>query len=184
MTNIVSTTKLLSMNKTKQFLFLFALLVSGLVQAQNEFPNTLSYNDSIGSPPANIAAVSWLAGHWRGEAFGGITEEVWSPPLAGSMMGAFKLVINGQVSFYELETIIEENSTLILKLKHFNNDLTGWEEKDDTIDFRLVKMTDNKVYFEGFTLERISDNEINMFVVTEDGEQQSEVKFNYKRVEN
>ena len=45
-------------------------------------------------------------------------------------------------------------------------------------------MTDDKVYFEGFTLERISDNEINMFVVTEDGEQQSEVKFNYKRVNN
>ena len=172
------------MNKAKQFLFLSALLVTGLVQAQNKFPNTLSYSDSIGSPQANLEAVNWLAGHWRGEAFGGITEELWSPPLGGSMMGAFKLVVNDQVSFYELETIIEENNTLILKLKHFNNDLTGWEEKDDTVDFRLVKVTDDKVYFDGFTLERISDNEINMFVVIEDSGKQSEVKFNYKRVKN
>jgi len=168
----------------KKITLVLFLSIPMLSFAQEKFDNTLSYNDSIGSPKANLDVISWLAGHWRGEAFGGITEEVWSPPLGGSMMGAFKLVVNGKVSFYELETIMEVDNTLVLKLKHFNADLTGWEEKEDTVDFRLVKVTTNKIYFDGFTLERISDDEINMYVIIEDGGQQSEVKFNYNKVKN
>lgn len=161
---------------------LIMLLLSSQLFAQTKFPNTLFYKDSIGSPDANLTVISWLAGHWRGEAFGGITEEIWTPPLGGSMMGTFKLVVNNEVNFYEIETISEINNTLILKLKHFHANLKGWEEKNQTIDFRLVKVTENKVYFDGFTIERISISEINMYVVIEDGGQQSEVKFNYHRV--
>ena len=161
---------------------LIMLLLSSQLFAQTKFPNTLFYDDSIGSPDANLTAISWLAGHWRGEAFGGITEEIWTPPLGGSMMCAFKVVAKNKVSFYELETISEENNTLILKLKHFHANLKGGEEKDETVDFRLVKVTENKVYFDGFTIEKISDTEINEYVVTEDGGQRSEVKFNYKKV--
>ena len=163
-------------------LILFILSISSQLSAQNQFPNTLFYHDSTGSPDANLKATSWVAGHWRGEAFGGIAEEIWTPPLGGSMMCVFKLISDNKVNFYEIVTISEENNTLILKLKHFHANLKGWEEKDETIDFRLVKVTENKVYFDGFTFERISDNEINMYVVVEDSGKQSEVKFNYKLV--
>ncbi|MEP4535528.1 MAG: DUF6265 family protein [Cyclobacteriaceae bacterium] len=104
-----------------------------------------------------------------------------SATSGGSMMGAFKLVVDDEVVFYELETICEQEGTLILRLKHFNSDLTGWEEKDRTVDFKLVKVTNDKVYFEGFTIERISPDEINMYVVIDEGDGQEEVKFNYKR---
>ena len=163
-------------------LILFILSISSQLFAQNQFPNTLFYNDSTGSPDASLAATSWVAGHWRGEAFGGIAEEIWTPPLGGSMMCVFKLISDNKVNFYEIVTISEVNNTLILKLKHFHANLKGWEEKDETVDFRLVKVTENKVYFDGFTFERISDNEINMYVVIEDSGKQSEVKFNYKLV--
>jgi hypothetical protein len=99
------------------------------------------------------------------------------------MMGAFKLVVEGQVQFYEIETISQVNDTLMFRLKHFNKDLTGWEEKDKTVDFKLVKVTDNKVYFNGLTLERINDNEISIYVAIEDSGNTTEEKFNYKRVE-
>ena len=165
----------------KIVIFLFILFPT-LTWAQDKFPNMLTYDDSLGSPDASLSAISWLAGHWRGEAFGGIAEEIWSPPLGGSMMGSFKLVANGEVSFYEIETISEVNNTLILKLKHFHANLKGWEEKDETVDFRLVKVTENKVYFDGFTIERISASEINIYVVVKNGDQKQEVKFNYKRV--
>ncbi|WP_254700802.1 DUF6265 family protein [Paraglaciecola mesophila] len=99
------------------------------------------------------------------------------------MMGAFKLVVEDQVQFYEIETISQVNDTLMFRLKHFNKDLTGWEEKDKTVDFKLVKVTDNKVYFNGLTLERINDNEINIYVAIEQEGNTTEEKFNYKRVE-
>ncbi len=134
------------------------------------------------SPEATLEDVSWIAGHWKGEAFGGIAEEIWSPPMGGSMMFVFKLVSEGKVQFYEVGHIQQIGETLILQLKHFHGSLKGWEEKDVTVDFKLVKLEGNRVYFDGFTIEKISENEINMYVVVgEDDGSSEEYKFNYKK---
>ncbi|MGB5434634.1 MAG: DUF6265 family protein [Maribacter sp.] len=146
--------------------------------------NTLSFADTSVSPKATLNDVSWMAGHWKGEAFGGMAEEIWSPPLGDSMMFVFKLVSEGKVQFYEIGHIQQKEETLVLQLKHFDASLKGWEEKEETVDFPLVKLEGNRVYFDGFTLEKINGNEINMFVVIghKDGSSE-EVKFNYKKVE-
>ena len=126
--------------------------------------------------------ISWISGNWKGEAFGGITEENWSEPTGGSMMASFKLIVDGKVIFYEIEIIREVENTLILQLKHFNNDLKGWETKDKTIDFPLIKITKNKVVFEGMTFEKISDTEMNIYVdIHNDNGTVENVKFNYKK---
>ena len=144
--------------------------------------NTVSFEEGAISPKADLSEVAWMEGHWKGEAFGGITEEIWSPPLGGSMMFSFKLVADGAVQFYELGHIQQIDETLLLQLKHFHGNLKGWEEKDDTVDFKLVKIDGNRAYFDDFTLEKVSENEINVYVVVgnEDGTE-NEVKFNYKR---
>ena len=145
--------------------------------------NTLSLKEGETSPKASLDNLSWIAGHWRGEAFGGIAEEIWSPPLGGSMMFVFKLASEGKVQFYEIGHIQQRGETLILQLKHFHGSLKGWEEKDETVDFKLVKVAGNRAYFDGFTIEKVSEDEINMYVVigNSDGTSQ-ETKFNYKRV--
>jgi hypothetical protein len=98
------------------------------------------------------------------------------------MMGPFKLVVENEVQFYEIETISEENGTLVFRLKHFHRDLKGWEKKDKTIDFVLVKVMENKVYFTGMTIEKVSDNEINIYVAIEDNGSTTEEKFSYTRI--
>ena len=96
-----------------------------------------------------------MAGHWQGEMFGGMAEEVWNPPSGNSMMGMYKLIKDGKTVFYEFFSIIEESNSLILKLKHFNPDMTGWEEKGyGTIGFRVINSSgsiiyDGKVSFKG-----------------------------------
>jgi hypothetical protein len=139
------------------------------------YANTLSFGVEKGSPKAVINDISWIAGSWRGEAMGGVTEELWSLPLAGSMMGSFKFITDGKVKFYEPELISEEAGTLILRLKHFHANLKGWEKKDETVEFRLVKITNKKVYFDNLTFEKVGENEMNIFVVIEDGEEKEEV---------
>jgi len=151
--------------------------------AQEKITNTMVFNEEMKSPKATLADVSWVQGHWKGTAFGGVTEEIWSPPLGDSMMFVFKLVANGSVQFYEIGGIRQVDDTLIFQLKHFNNDFTGWEEKDETVDAKLVKIETNRVYFDEFTFERISDDEINVYVVVEENNQKEEVKFNYKKYE-
>lgn len=163
-------------------LFLLMLSVALITYSQESSPNILAISDSLNLPRADLSSIRWIEGHWRGEAFGGLTEEIWTPPLGGSMMCAFKLVVNGKVKFYELVTITEEAGSLVLRLKHFHSTLKGWEEKDKTIDFWLVKVTDNKVYFDEFTFERIGENKMNIYIVIQSGGKSEEVKFSYERV--
>ncbi len=134
---------------------LILLLVFGTFLAQAQ--NTLAFEENGQSPKATLTNIEWLAGHWQGEAFGGIAEEIWSPPLGGVMLFSFRLVADGTVSFYEFGHILEIDNTLLLQLKHFDPDLQGWEEKDETIDFPLVKVEANRLFFDEFTIERISD---------------------------
>jgi hypothetical protein len=129
-----------------------------------------------------LVNIKWISGNWKGEAFGGLTEENWSEPSGGSMMATFKLIDKGQVVFYEIEIIREVENSLVLQLKHFDNDLKGWETKDETVDFPLKELRANKVVFEGMTFEKISDNEMIVYVDIhqENGEIET-VKFNYKK---
>jgi hypothetical protein len=165
----------------KTLFFLLSLSISITVAAQATYSNTVKYSEIKGSPKASLDDMDFIVGHWRGEAFGGITEEIWSPALGGSMMCSFKLVAENKVLFYEICTISEEEGSLILRLKHFNGNLTGWEEKEETVDFRLVKVTKDKVYFDEFTFEKVSEDEMNIYVVIQDGGEEDEVKFNYKK---
>ncbi len=125
--------------------------------------------------------IAWISGNWKGEAFGGQTEENWSKPSGGSMMATFKLINDGKVSFYEIEIIREIENSLILQLKHFNNDLKGWETKDETVDFPLKRITSTKVEFEGMTFEKVSDNEMNVYVDVKHNYGTETIKFNYKK---
>lgn len=157
-------------------LFIFSL--SGFLQAQN----TISFEAGMTSPKASLNSISWLTGHWKGEAFGGIAEEIWSPAMGGTMMFSFRLVSGGTINFYEFGHIQEKDGSLVLQLKHFGGNLDGWEEKEETIDFNLVKVEANKLYFDDFTIERVSDQEINMYVVMdEENGPKKEVQFNYHR---
>ena len=133
------------------------------------------------SPEASLEQLSWIAGQWEGSAFGGKVEEFWSLPSGDSMMGVFKLVVEGKTKFYEIMVIRQNRNSLVLQLKHFGYNLKGWEEKDDTVDFPLVEITENKVFFDGFTIKKINKNEIHLFVVISNNGQEEEVQFIYRR---
>lgn len=145
-------------------------------------PNEEIITDNSEKLEPKLENISWISGNWKGTAFGGITEENWSEPSGDSMMAAFKLIVDDKVSFYEIEIIREVNNTLILQLKHFHGDLKGWETKDETVDFPLKEITQNKVVFEGMAFEKISKNKMDVYVDIhqKDGSIET-VKFNYTK---
>jgi Domain of unknown function (DUF6265) len=135
------------------------------------------------SPPAAIGDMAWLAGRWVGDALGGVSEEIWSEPRAGAMMGMYRLVRDGKPIFYELLTIVEENGSLRLRLKHFNPDLTGWEEKLKTIDFPLVAKADGALHFDGMSFHPEGSDALTVYLAInqKDGSVREET-FTYKRM--
>jgi len=99
----------------------------------------------------------WLVGFWEGEAFDGNFEEVWSPASGGSMCGTFKLMTNDGINFYEIFAITIDSTGPVLKLKHFNANLTGWEEKDEVVTFPFISAGDGELKFDGLIYRKKSE---------------------------
>ncbi|MEQ8926868.1 MAG: DUF6265 family protein [Fulvivirga sp.] len=121
----------------------------------------------------DINKLDWLVGSWEGEGLGGLNYESWSTPEEGVMMGMFRHSRNGKVIFYEFCRI----SDVGLQLKHFNPDLTGWEQKEEMVTFPFLSMSEDEIVFDGLVMELINQNELKIVVQLEQGE----TTFNYKR---
>jgi hypothetical protein len=144
-------------------------------------PNTVQAAAEGAGPRATLADAAWLIGSWTGSGLGGVSEETWAPAAGGAMMGMYRLVISGRVSFYEFMNLAEENGTLVLKLKHFNADMTGWEEKDRWVTFRLARVTPTELAFGGLTFRRVGDNTLHIFLALRDASGVREEPFELRR---
>ena len=141
--------------KTKIALVLIPLLfISSSLIAQDV--RRLEVDQAPGK--GTIHQLDWLAGYWTGTGLGGDVDEVWLPAADSSMTGIFRLFHGGRIRFSEYMMIIEGDSTLLIRLKHFNRDLSPWEEKDDWTEFRLVAIEDQAAYFHGLTYQRTGDS--------------------------
>lgn len=116
--------------------------------------NTLRLDSTEVGAPAGIEIMEWYAHRWEGMGFGGRVEENFGPPMGNSMVGTFRLDSEDGPVFYEILLITEEHNSLVYKVKHFNPDFTGWEEKEDFVSFRFVKKEGDRYYFDGMTLHR------------------------------
>lgn len=165
-----------------RFLLLCSVLFFGSAAAQTE--NTLTLAEGETGQSASIEDMSFLVGHWQGDGMGGFNEEVWGEPLGGSMLGTFRHLQGDDPAFSEIMQIGEENGTLALRLKHFNPDLTGWEEKDDMVTFPLVRIEHGEAaYFRGLTYKRTSANELTIYLALHNRDGVQEVSFELQRVD-
>lgn len=134
------------------------------------------------SPPATLADMSFLTGRWVGEAFGGNTEEIWTAPAGPNMAGIYRLVKGEKTIFYEIMNVTEVDGSLVFRLKHFNEDLTGWEEKNEVRSFPLVARKDGAMHFEGMSFHPDGDKLTVYLAVEHDDKKIEEVTFTYRRV--
>ena len=112
------------------------------------------------SPDGDINNLGWMVGSWQGEGVGGARAmESWTAPVGGTMVGTFIQTKNdGTINFTELMLVRSVEGSLEMALKHFNPDMTGWEEKDEVERFRLVALEECAVFFQGLTV-RCADRE-------------------------
>ena len=149
----------------------------------HETEHTLRYNPADPRPKATVQDLNWLEGDWEGTAFGGVSEEIWSGPLAGTMMGVYRSIENGVVKFYEINAIVEVNGSLEMRLKHFHSDFTGWEEKDVVRSFPLVKIANGELDFDGMTYKKTGNDTVTVYLAisSKEGGGSREMVFEYKR---
>jgi len=101
-----------------------------------------------------IDDAAWLAGRWIGEGLGGTIEETWAPPAGGQMVGHFRLVRDGNPVFYEILLIDVDEGGIRMRVKHFNPDFVGWEERDGWHTFQPDAASEQRLDFQGLSLQR------------------------------
>lgn len=115
-------------------------------------------------PSATLGDAAFLQGRWVGTGIGSIAEETWGQPKSSVMLCMARIDKNGAPWFYELVVLAEVQGSLELRLKHFNPDLTGWEEKAQVQTFPLVRSEPGTLWFDGMTFHRVSDEELEVWV--------------------
>jgi len=156
--------------RTQLSAFLFAFSLSPITLAQQE---SISIND-----------FGFLQGYWQGTGFGGESEEIWMPPSGGRMFGVFKQSQDSELVFTEFMEILESDEGFLLRLKHFNPDFSGWEEKDEHLTFKLTSVSKTKAVFGGLSYEITSPNslQIRLKMFDDNGESVTEI-FDFERSE-
>jgi len=134
----------------KAWMAALGLLVAGPLVAQE----TRVGEPGFTPPPATIHQMWWIEGLWQGEGIQGApATENWLPPTGTTMVGTFIQQTNaGGIMFSEHMHIMEEGGSLALKLKHFNADLTGWEDKEGMVTFRLLSLEHCLARFNALTI--------------------------------
>ena len=147
--------------------FLLGLLTSLLLIGNGSLADETSIDD-----------FAFLAG------FGGQSEEVWMPPANGPMFGIFSQYNDGELVFTEFMEITQEDGEFLLRLKHFNPDFCGWEEKTDYVTFRLESVSDNMAAFSGLSYLVNDRRELTISLRMRQGDGSiSTEQFNFSRVD-
>ena len=142
------------------------------------------------APGVSVADLAWIAGDWRGEQpDGSVVEERWSGVGGGTMMGMFRWAAGEEVRLYEFMAIEPGAEGPVLRIKHFNPGLVGWEEKTESVEFFLESHGDGRAVFARdpevaatkLVYERTDGGGLEVRLIeTEDGEERVSV-FTYSR---
>jgi len=115
---------------------------------------TLLYGGFLAAQSAKLPAdvklddLNFICGHNRGELNGAIIDEHWSEVGGDTMIGMFREIKNGKAQMYEFLSIEQTASGPVLRLRHFDPGLVGWEEKAQAYSYPLVSWKPSEAIFE------------------------------------
>jgi len=150
---------------------------------------------SLGGQPdrspseVKLSDLCFMLGQWQADWSGGLGEEHWSPSLGNSMVGTFRFVEDGKGRFYEFMLIEQTPRGPVLRLKHFNPGLIGWEDKTQVCSYPLIECRQDMGIFERedkksrLTYHRTSKKTLTVLLEEPSNGQLHSDKFNFRLVE-
>jgi Domain of unknown function (DUF6265) len=94
-----------------------------------------------------LQPLNFLSGRWVSETPTEMQEEIWTPVSGDSMIGSFRILQHGRPVFYEFWVVEVDDNRPVLKLKHFDAGLLGWEEKNATTKMPLISTAESDAVF-------------------------------------
>ena len=99
------------------------------------------------------------------------------------MPGHFRAVKDGKADLYEFVMMAEVGGSLEYRVRHFNPDMTAWEDKTTFVRFPLVAVEKDAWYFDGYTLKRTGpDTAVHIVRVKRGDGEATDVVLPYRKV--
>ena len=133
-----------------------------------------------------LSDLGFISGLWQAEWAGGLGEEHWSTSSGDSMVGTFRFVKDGKARFYEFMLIEQTADGPVLRLKHFNPGLIGWEEKAQVYSYPLIEYRQTIAVFERgdkksrLTFNRTSKETLSVLLEQTADEKKSSEEFKFR----
>lgn len=159
----------------KYFLFIFICCQWSFCQTVLTDLNLKQNHDNI-----NINEFNWLSAHWKGTGLGGQCDELWLPAVDNALHGIFRFSMENKIIFTEYMVLEKLEDNIYLKIKHFNRDLSAWEEKDEWTIFPFIKLENEIAYFKGITFEK-KDSKLFIYLTMKKGEESVIETFSFKK---
>ena len=99
-------------------------------------------------PAERLVKLDWMRGEWIRDQAGDKLEEIWSAPSGDSLIGMFRWAKGNRAWMFELMSITVEKGQVRFRLKHFDRNMIGWEEKDQALSYTLKSQGPREVIFE------------------------------------
>ena len=94
--------------------------------------------------PHRVADLAWLAGHWRGLGDEKDSEEIWTEPKNGTMVGMYRESTIGK-SMFEFLILEDDAKGIVKRFRHYRK---GFQEVEkEPLMLRASELTTKKVVF-------------------------------------
>jgi hypothetical protein len=158
------------------------IAIADMGAAQERYTEHTLTLDGGPAQTADCSRFHWLPGHWQGRGLGGEVDEFWTSPAGGSMVGVFRLRVAGEPKFYEILWMTCGPAGTAMHVKHFTEARIGWEPRDGTVAFPLVRLEPDAECFDDLSYRLVGGDSLEVFVATKRGDRVEEAGFVFSRV--
>ncbi len=95
--------------------------------------------------PIRLTSLEWIIGKWYGENGENTMEEDWHPIMGDAMPGWFRWKKGDAIFLYEFMLFQQVENNVVLKIKHFDAKLAGWEEKGSWVEYDAWISSQNQI---------------------------------------
>jgi len=152
------------------------------------FSGSLTSAGGSDSAKDKLTTISWIQGSWKATVDGDHLDEFWSPPHADSMIGMFRWAKKDGLWMTEMLSIVTEGDNIVLRIKHFDRAMVGWEGKDKPLTLPLVSQSDDESVFESpdkaerLTYQKSGSDTMDILLEVKGKEKDRRSEFHYKRL--
>ena len=144
-------------------------------------PDTQPPATPVALDEASLATFDRLTGYWRGEGFGGLVEEWWSPRDGQELFGVFRGSHGGKTDFYEFMKIELDPAGGRQIVRHLDAAGAPWFYRPVDTIFAIAGVSDTCIRFEGVAYRVDAPDRLTVTVRMEQGGKISTAEIRFTR---